>query len=94
MLELETNNRKQTDTYNVKSDIYNGFMLDIVTTYNNHKTPSYFEAYLYHNTNSIKEELFGISADDNTTDYEEFLSIVTGCLEQYIPDYIKEYCID
>ena len=72
-------------TYEAKSDYYKNFLFDIVVS------DDEYGAWLYHKSMSIKTYVCGVlrSYKDNL---EDFLETVEANTNDYIADYIEEYC--
>ena len=83
MVNFELKENIKTETYNIISDIYNGFMLDIMTTKDS------YHAYLFHKNIGAKSLMFGMPKVQQT--HDDFINIVKNCVCEYIPDYINEY---
>ena len=79
-----------TSTYSIDSNVYNGFMVDIV------ERSDRFDIWLYNVNTGIKDLMFGLPyvQKDFTTDLEKALEITLNNLPDYIPDYIEEYMTD
>lgn len=75
----------KTKTYEVDSEYYKDFMVDIVDI------GEMREVWLYHKSIGIKELMFGLSKDHTTA--TEIIDIVKNNLlyETYIENYLKEY---
>lgn len=84
MERLNENTTIITTTFCIESDLYNGFMIDIV---NNDGVT--YDAYLYHKNYGIKDHLYGLMCKDIS--YDDFIENVARNVADYIPGYINDY---
>lgn len=84
MERLNENTTIITTTFYVESDIYAGFMIDIVN--NDGKT---YDAYIYHKNCGIKDFMYGLMRSDIS--YDDFIENVARNVADYIPGYINDY---
>lgn len=94
-IETATKTEIKTVTYEVHSDVFKGFYIDIVINPAEDTT----EAYLYHNSCGIKKFILGVDSpflSEKTEEEKEtaFLEMVNNELREeiksYIDDVIKE----
>lgn len=86
MINLKQNKEIKTTTYNIESDIYNGFILEV------EEKDDIFDVWLYHGGHGVKDYMFGLPKDNpESADLDGCLEIVKSNLPSYVATYIDLY---
>lgn len=84
-MKLTENRTVITTTYDIESDVYKGFKIDVVAT------GTMRELFLYHERCGIKEVLWGEDLGVNKSTFDEYMERVAWNVEDLIPNYIATY---
>lgn len=80
-------NFKEVAVKHKSYEIGKGFRVDIELEDN------VYQAYLWHPDCGIKDDIFGLTRNEDVNTFEDMLQVVKNCLEEdeYLEDYIADY---